>query len=383
VTKPADVVVIGGGIIGCSAAAELAARGVRVTLVEATGIGAGASGRNLGALQHPFDPVLLPLHADTLRIYRDLSADADGFTLPHQPAGLLLLQRDTDAARRQADRMRADFPELSPRFLDPDAVSTSEPSLTRGPAGVLLATGYPVPPAAATRAMAMRARQRGASLLIGSGAHPVIQDGLVAGVAIDDGRHVPADVVLVTAGPWSPPLVDPGGAWQPIHRTWGVTVQLRLGDATPRHVVEEDEVDVINRSAAATSRAATATEAEEPPTLFSIAAADGVSTLGSTFLPAEPEPSMMVAVLIRRGAMFLPAIAGARILATRICARPQSVDGRPFIGAVGGVDGLWVCAGHGPWGMSTGPASAALAVRAMLDPTTSIPSALGASRRAH
>jgi glycine/D-amino acid oxidase-like deaminating enzyme len=66
-----------------------------------------------------------------------------------------------------------------------------------------------------------------------------------------------------------------------------------------------------------------------------------------------------------------------------MCARPQSVDGRPFIGPLGGVGGLFICAGHGPWGISTGPASAALAVGAMLDPTISIPSELEAHRRTH
>jgi glycine/D-amino acid oxidase-like deaminating enzyme len=59
----------------------------------------------------------------------------------------------------------------------------------------------------------------------------------------------------------------------------------------------------------------------------------------------------------------------AEIVGRRMCARPQSVDGRPFIGPVAGVDGLFVCAGHGPWGISTGPASAAIAARAILDGT--------------
>ena len=54
----ADVAILGGGIIGCSAAALLAERGASVVLVEATAIGAGASGRNMGAIQHPFDALL-------------------------------------------------------------------------------------------------------------------------------------------------------------------------------------------------------------------------------------------------------------------------------------------------------------------------------------
>jgi glycine/D-amino acid oxidase-like deaminating enzyme len=40
----------------------------------------------------------------------------------------------------------------------------------------------------------------------------------------------------------------------------------------------------------------------------------------------------------------------------RACARPQSSDGRPLLGALG--DGLYIAAGHGPWGISLGPASA-------------------------
>jgi glycine/D-amino acid oxidase-like deaminating enzyme len=67
------------------------------------------------------------------------------------------------------------------------------------------------------------------------------------------------------------------------------------------------------------------------------------------------------------------------VVGRRVCARPQSLDGRPFIGAVGGTDGLFVCAGHGPWGISTGPASAAIAARAVLDGTPPPPE-LAASR---
>jgi glycine/D-amino acid oxidase-like deaminating enzyme len=375
-----DVVVIGGGIIGCTAAAELAAAGARVTLFEENAIGAGASGRNLGALQHPFDDDLLGLHMKTLAIYRDLAAESDGFSVPIDPAGLLLLQTDPAAARRQAERLGRAFGDLAPTALDPTAVHELEPALAPGPAGVLLATGYPIPPAAATDAMAARARRLGAEILTGAGARLAVDRGRVVGVVLSDGQRVAADAVLVAAGPWTPGIVDPTGAWEPIHRTWGVTVQLRLGIATPRHVIEEDEVDAINRSAAATSRAADVTEADEPPSLFSIAAADGVSTLGSTFIPDKPDPEWIVPLLVRRGAEFLPAIAHAPMVTRRMCARPQSVDGRPFIGAVPWMDGLFVCAGHGPWGISIGPASAALVARAILDRHHPIPESFAVGR---
>ncbi len=366
-----DVVVVGGGIIGCAAAAIMADRGARVAVVEATAIGAGASGRNLGSIQHPFDPVLGPLYHESLTRYRAL-ADASGgaFTVGAAPAGLLLLNRDTDAAVAQVARLLRRVPELAPELVTPDELTALEPSLAPGPAGIRLATGYPIPPASATGAWADLAERRGAELIVGSAARLEMAGERVDGVILEDGSRLSAGAVLVAAGPWSPALVDPSGAWRPIHPTYGVTLQLRLGSAAPSHIVEEDEVDVVNRADAATARArATADSLEEPPSLFSIATADGISTLGSTFLPAEPDPAPIEALLLRRATAFLPAIAEAEIIERRMCARPQSVDGRPFVGPVAGIAGLHVCAGHGPWGISTGPATAAIAARAVLDGT--------------
>jgi len=367
-----EIVVIGGGIIGCSAAAILADRGARVTLVERTAIGAGASGRNLGAIQHPFDPVLGPLYHESLTRYRALGAIGLDFSIADAPAGLLLLNRDADAAAEQVVRQREALPGLSPIFLSPDEVVAAEPALRHGPAAVRLSTGYPIPPASATEAWATLARMRGARQVIGGEAYPVVESGTVVGVRLADGTTMPADAVLVAAGPGTPSLVDPSGEWAPIRATWGVTIQLRLNGNAPRHVVEEDEVGTINRAEAATERAA-AHDDEDPPSLFSLASAGGVSTLGSTFLPNEPDPSRIAPLLLRRAAEFLPAITGAEVVEQRLCARPQSVDGRPFIGAVAGVAGLYVCAGHGPWGISTGPASAAMVARAILDGTTPPP----------
>jgi len=373
-----EIVIIGGGIIGCAAAAILADCGARVTLVERTAIGSGASGRNLGSIQHPLDPVLAPLYHESLTRYRALADGTGEFAIGGEPAGLLLLNRDADAAAAQARRQQDAVPELLPRLLSPEEVVRAEPSLRYGPAAVRLATGYPIPPASATAAWARLAEERGARILIGSAARPVIEDATAVGVLLDDGSSLAADAILVAAGPWTPALVDPSGAWTPISATWGVTLRLRLDRSAPRHIVEEDELDTINRAAAATARAAAETNTE-PPSLFSIASAGGVSTLGSTFLPREPDPALIAPLLLRRATEFLPAIVGAEVLERRLCARPQSVDGRPFIGPVAAVGGLFVCAGHGPWGISTGPASAAMAARSILDGTPS-PRALSATR---
>ena len=114
---------------------------------------------------------------------------------------------------------------------------------------------------------------------------------------------------------------------------------------------------------------------------FSIVVADGVSGLGSTFSRSEPDPAALVAGLRARGSRFVPAVVDAPLLGTRACARPLSADGRPLIGRAPGVEGLWVAAGNGPWGISTGPATARVAVDALLGSATP-PAALDAARYA-
>jgi glycine/D-amino acid oxidase-like deaminating enzyme len=361
-----DLLIVGGGIIGCSAAAFAAERGASVVLVEATEIGAGASGRNSGVVQHPFDRVLAPLHEATLEHYRAL-ADG-GFAFPSEPAGLLLLTDDDAAGHARVTELNASEPSLAATFLDEPALRQREPMLAGGLSAVLLATGYPIPPHAATQAMAARAEHFGAELRLG-----VRVAGIEAGPALrlEDGSVLGAGAILVATGPWSADLLDPTGAWRPIRPTYGVTVQVALS-ATPASVLEEGAVHTVNRPVG-----------DDEPTdghfTFSMVTAGGVSTVGSTFLPSSPDPEALAPQLVAHGARFVPALAGAAIVRSRVCARPQSVDGRPFIGPVNGMDRVFVTAGHGPWGISTGPASASLIIANILE-GKQIPPELAATR---
>jgi D-hydroxyproline dehydrogenase subunit beta len=364
-TRPTvDVVVIGGGIVGVSAAAHLAERGRRVVLVEKTAIAAGASGRNSGVVQHPFDSVLVELYVETLALYRDL----DGLDIAPEPAGLLSVTHDVDGARRLAVGLAAMYPHLEPAFLEPSEVRRLEPSVADGVAACRLSIGYPVGPAAATHAYLRLAEHRGVETRIGD-ARIWRDDERVLGVAMGDGERLAASDVVVAAGPWTPGIVDPSGAWQPIVCRWGVVVPVTLPDP-PRHVLEEAEISIEPDSG----------EDDAAAHAFSLVTAVGSSSLGSTFLVDEPDPSALVSSIVRRGASFVPAIADAPRDQPRLCARPLSLDGRPLIGRVPGTDALWVAAGHGPWGISTGPASGRLIADLVAGVVSPTPTALDAAR---
>ena len=72
----ADVVIIGGGIVGCSAAYYLARRGVSVALFEKGRVAGEQSGRNWGWVrQQGRSPVELPLMMRSLRLWQELPGD--------------------------------------------------------------------------------------------------------------------------------------------------------------------------------------------------------------------------------------------------------------------------------------------------------------------
>src|ERR1700724_4397398 len=105
-SERADVVVVGGGIIGGGSAAELASRGTSVVLLERSGMGAGASGRNHGLLFRPEDPVLEPLARVSSGMYAALAGEsALDLSLDRAPRGLVIVvceDSDWPAAERGA-----------------------------------------------------------------------------------------------------------------------------------------------------------------------------------------------------------------------------------------------------------------------------------------
>jgi D-hydroxyproline dehydrogenase subunit beta len=343
------VAIVGGGIVGCATAAFLAEAGARVELFEHGRLAGAASGRNSGSIQDPFEPVMRALHAETLALLREL----DGFDLPDEPAGVLVLARQREVVEA--------VPEGT--LLSPAEVRALEPGVARGLWGRRLDTGYPVAPAAATLALARRAARAGALLHEGRSAWPWVLGGKARGVLVG-GEHCAAGAVLVAAGPWTPEVIDPTGSWQPIVPVWGVVVEVLMDDA-PGHVLEQTGIDALVEGA--------------PESLFSLVVANGSASLGSTFLAREPEPASWAGVLKRSGVAFVPGLERAKVERARACARPVSFDGRPLIGPVTGVDGLWVAAGHGPWGMSTGPATGRLTADALLG-RADVPEALSAAR---
>jgi glycine/D-amino acid oxidase-like deaminating enzyme len=373
--RSADVAIIGGGIVGTAAAAFLARAGVRVTLYERTGIAAGASGRNSGVIQQPYDPVLAALYHESLAAYRALEGISGiSLGLPEEPAGLLHVGRDIGVVEAIAAAWRSADPLTRPEVLAGDELCRHEPALADDLVACRLDIGYPVAPAAATLAFASAAEQAGATFVIGEAARPVVRDGIVVEVEVGGVVHS-VGAVVIAAGPWTPALVDPHGEWRPIRPIWGVVAQVDLVGA-PRHAMEEAGIDIEPDGGGDDITGSRAEDGIE----FSLVTAAGATSLGSTFLAAEPHPAELIDRIRARGSRFVPALASAPLVAIRSCARPVSLDGRPLVGPVPWLDRAFVAAGNGPWGISTGPATARMVADLVLGNAASVPATLAPER---
>jgi glycine/D-amino acid oxidase-like deaminating enzyme len=373
-----DVAVVGGGIVGTSVAAFLGEAGLSVRLFERSVVAAGASGRNSGIVQHPFDPVLAALYRRSVDEYRALAAASGrAFTVPDDPSGLLYVGRDPGLAQRAAAEWAAAWPASRPAVISDSDLVVLEPALASGLAACRLEIGFPVEPGAATRACASLAEARGVAIVVDDEATLEVQAGRAVGVRSRAGL-VTAGSVVVAAGPWTPAVVDPSGRWSPIRRSWGVVASVALLGA-PRHALESIDIDIEPDDGEDAGGPGGPDDAEGGVD-FSLVPAAGSSALGSTFLPTEPEPERWVPALRRVGARYVPGLADAPLLGVRHCARPASRDGRPLVGPAHWCEGLWIAAGHGPWGISTGPGTARLLVDRMLDPAVALPAELAVDR---
>jgi glycine/D-amino acid oxidase-like deaminating enzyme len=373
--RSADVAIIGGGIVGTATAALLAQAGARVTLYERTAIAAGASGRNLGVIQQPHDPVLAALYHESLAAYRALDGISGGaLGLDAEPVGLLHVGRDIGVIESIADAWRTTDPLTRPEVLVGEELCRLEPALAHDLVACRLHIGYPVAPAAATLAFAAAAERAGATIVVGEAARPVVREGVPADVEVG-GVIQHAGAVVIAAGPWTPALVDPHGEWRPIRPIWGVVAQVELGSA-PRHAMEEAGIDIEPDGGGDAVGGSAAEDGIE----FSLVTAAGATSLGSTFLAAEPHPAELIDRIRARGSRFVPALASAPLVSVRCCARPVSLDGRPLVGAIPWLDRVFVAAGNGPWGISTGPATARIVADLVLGNAASVMATLAPER---
>lgn len=364
-----DVIVVGGGIVGASCAYELACAGASVTLIERQELASGASGRSQGLWVLPDDPTLVPMARLSLVTYLEAAEIAPvPVALDREPVGVLLVAEAAEQVSSALDvvaHVRAHGVEVDE--LDEAGRRELEPALSLDVAGAWLRhEGQRVDPGSLTVALALLARERGATIRHHLSARSLDVDGeRVRGVLTDEGPLL-ADVTIVAAGPWSGSLLDPIGVRVPVVGARGWLVRVGSPALPLRHVIEGGWRDPGRWSWS--GRALTVRRIVEgglpPPSLASLLQPhfyDGTVLIGSSrqdWVTPEPESAQVVVDLLRAAERLVPSLGDASVLASGWGIRPLSPDDLPIVGAV--LDGLVVATGHGSEGVILGAGTAKL-----------------------
>lgn len=203
--RHADVVVVGAGIVGCSAAYFLARRGLSVAVVERGSVHGEQSRKNWGFVrQQGRDPSELPLMIESNRLWRGLEAEL-GADIEWTQGGNLALAADAERmALFEAWLPSAREAGLDSRIVRPHELSGIVPGLAgRWAGGLYTPSDGHADPEKATDALARAAVAHGAALHLDCAVEAVTtRNGAVSGVVTERGE-IAAEWVVCAAGAWS------------------------------------------------------------------------------------------------------------------------------------------------------------------------------------
>ena len=349
----ADVVVIGGGVIGSSAAYHLSKRKMSVVLLEKNGLVSGTSGACDGLiyLQSKKPGPHLKLAMESRKRFDSLEHELGRDIEFRSHGGMIVVetQEEFEAMRFFVDEQKESGLEVT--LLDGKQARELEPSLSQG---ILGCTYSPldgqVNPIGLALAFLRRAKEKGVEIFPHTG---------VKGFNVENGRIVSVKTAAGTIE--TKTVVNAAGVHAPeIGRMAGVEIPIK-----PRRgqiVVTEACAPLLQRGLLSAKYIAAKYNpalAETGELGISIEQTrSGGFLLGSTrefvgFNRGTTWSAMKrIAVQTSR---ILPALRDLRVIRTFAGLRPSTPDGLPVLGPVPDVEGFFVAAGHEGDGIALSP----------------------------
>mmetsp|Transcript_85082 Transcript_85082/g.188959 ORF Transcript_85082/g.188959 Transcript_85082/m.188959 type:complete len:373 (-) Transcript_85082:95-1213(-) len=340
---PQEVVVCGGGIVGCATAYFLSLKGVRTTLVERYGVACAASGKAGGFLARGWgNGPTEALHHQGFDLHAQLAAELGIESFRRLPTLSVGGRRGAGAPPRGftwVDRAGS-------KIMDEDTAQVN--------------------PAEVTQRLLDAAVKNGAKLQIGT-VEGVRRDGDDVKAVVVNGQDVPCTAVVFAMGPWSV-LVE---KWLPEVRVpmegvLSTSLLFNLPDPVEPPCAlfcDEDEygchLEVNPR---------------KDGTLY-ICGCGGSAYLDNAQIAAlppehvKPDPARIMAA--SKALRSKTSVTGDVEPEARACIRPCPPDARPMLGRV--VGNAYVACGHNCWGILWGPLTGQIMAELVTGGESSVP----------
>jgi len=343
----AEVLVIGGGVVGCAIAWSLAREGMQVRLLERAAIAGEASGAAAGMLapiaEAEGDGPLLRWGRRSLERFPSLATElreASGIDPELVPSGILRVASSEEEARVLRERV-ARMQDAELQWLAPEALRAEAPSLRPGLHGALWSpTEAHVRSPLLVRAYARAAEQLGARIEEGVPVTGLLREGSRIIGALTPGGEVHAGSVVLCTGSFSQGC----GSWLgdamelPIFPVRGQIVCLDSPQPPLATIAWDEDVYLVPKRDGSVVAGATV----ERVGFDRRVTAGGVRRLLDAALRLAPPLERV---------RFRTAWAGLR---------PDTPDHLPLLGPVPGARGLLMAAGHYRNGVLLSPVTGAM-----------------------
>jgi glycine/D-amino acid oxidase-like deaminating enzyme len=235
----ADVVVVGGGIVGVSAALHLAKKGISVALCEKGRIAGEQSSRNWGWCRTMGrDPAEIPLSIESLRMWAAMNLEVGAETGFRNSGIVYLCETQKDLDEREAWLAHARSYQVNSRLLGPAEVDRALPGSARRWMGALFTpTDGRAEPQLAVPAMAEAARRMGATVMASCAVRGLeTAAGAVSAVITEKGR-ISCSSVILAGGAWSRLFCGNVGLDFPQLKVLGSVMRTAPLDGAPDYAV--------------------------------------------------------------------------------------------------------------------------------------------------
>ncbi len=343
-TETADVVVVGGGVVGASAAYHLAAAGAgRVLLLEREdALGTGSTGACAGGFRHQFSSVV-NIRLSLASVPMILSfRETHGIPLDVHQDGYLFLVRSEASWRSfvAAAELQRGLG-VDARLLQPEEAGALAPGLSLD--AIVGATFCPddgiADPSGLTAGYATIARGAGAELRTGVDVRAVLTDGArVTGVETSQGQ-IWTEVVVNAAGPWAGLLAETCGValpLEPVPRSVVVTGPFPGAPDRKTLVIDADTSFYFHR--------------EGPGVLMGMGSPNERASFDTTV-----DEVMVANELVPTAIRVFPPLEQAGIARTWAGLYEMTPDRHPIIGPVTGSTGLYLACGFSGHGFQHAP----------------------------
>ena len=337
----ADVVIVGGGVIGCSTAYYLAKHGVRnVAVVEMTEVGAGSSSKSAAMLSLQFcrDALSVQMAKYSYAEYMYFE-DEIGVPTDFRKIGWLYVATEESAAtlRQQASLLQAH--EVATEVLSPDEVQTRYPELNTE--DIILGTfgpdDGPFDPHMIMSGYIKRAKQLGVTLYEGAQVLDVVLEGGRVTAVVTNKGIISTRVVVNAAGPWAAQVGQLVGAQIPLLNSARTIVVTN-----PIAAIPSDYPFVEDLS----------TEWYFRPEMDGVLMGMGAGQVDRPNVELDQD---QIADIIETAVHRVPALSQASLLTAWTGVRPLTPDGHPFVGSYAGIDGFILNCGWGGVGIIMAP----------------------------